>query len=143
MLLHALIDLLILGIDISNNSNGFSRLSCGYAVGFGEIYYRYGFSQEGSNVIIWTKAMVYIAIGPPVNKFCYHTKIQGGQRFNAYGPARLAEGKIDQWYKDVHASKPGLWIAGTGCCSEGTISFHYVGPAETRAMHTLLHARDR
>lgn len=68
---------------------------------------------------------------------------QGGQRFNAYGPARLAQGNIDQWYKDVHASLPGKWIAGPGCCSKDTVSFHYVGPAEARAMHHILHNRER
>lgn len=67
---------------------------------------------------------------------------QGGQRFNAYGPARLAQGKIDQWYKDVHASDPGMWLAGTDCCSSDAVSFHYVGPAEARAMHTILHSRE-
>ncbi|CAN0034019.1 unnamed protein product [Ectocarpus sp. 12 AP-2014] len=70
------------------------------------------------------------------------TGSQGGQRFNAYGPVRLAQGKIDQWYKDVHASDPGMWRAGPDCCSPDTISFHYVGPAEARAMHHILHHRE-
>ncbi|CAN0282453.1 unnamed protein product, partial [Ectocarpus fasciculatus] len=70
------------------------------------------------------------------------TGSQGGQRFNAYGPVRLAQGKIDQWYKDVHASDPGMWRAGPDCCSSDTISFHYVGPAEARAMHHILHHRE-
>eukprot|EP00903_Cladosiphon_okamuranus_P006467 g6327.t1 len=70
------------------------------------------------------------------------TDSQGGQRFNAYGPARLAQGNIDQWYKDVHASDPGMWRAGLACCASDTVSFHYVGPAEARAMHRILHHRE-
>eukprot|EP00752_Nemacystus_decipiens_P009868 g8805.t1 len=70
------------------------------------------------------------------------TDSQGGQRFNAYGPARLAQGTIDQWYKDVHASDPGMWRAGVACCSSDTVSFHYVGPAEATAMHHILHHRE-
>ncbi|CAN0303814.1 unnamed protein product, partial [Hapterophycus canaliculatus] len=72
------------------------------------------------------------------------TDAKGGQRFNAYGPVRLAQGKIDQWwvYKDVHATDPGKWRAGPDCCSADTVSFHYVGPAEARAMHRILHDRE-
>ncbi|CAN0129448.1 unnamed protein product [Pylaiella littoralis] len=71
------------------------------------------------------------------------TDTQGGQRFNAYGPVRLAQGMIDKWYKDVHASDPGMWRAGSDCCSSDTVSFHYVGPAEARAMHHILHHREK
>lgn len=45
-------------------------------------------------------------------------------------------------YKDVHASDPGMWRAGPDCCSSDTVSFHYVGPAEARAMHHILHHRE-
>ncbi|CAM9828932.1 unnamed protein product [Laminaria digitata] len=35
-----------------------------------------------------------------------------------------------------------MWRPGPACCSSDTVSFHYVGPAEVKAMHHILHNRE-
>ncbi|CAM9475928.1 unnamed protein product [Choristocarpus tenellus] len=42
----------------------------------------------------------------------------------------------------VETGEPG-WKSGVECCAADTISFHYVGPSEARAMHAMLHDVNR
>jgi hypothetical protein len=64
---------------------------------------------------------------------------KGGQRFHVYGPARTAEGKVDEWFVNYHPDIPSFPVVGAGCCAEDSVSFHYVGPAEAEAIHHLLY----
>ena len=52
-------------------------------------------------------------------------------RFHSMPIVRLVTGKVDQWYLDL-SDKENLF--GEDCCSNNTISFHYVEHLETRAL---------
>lgn len=59
------------------------------------------------------------------------------ERFHVYGPCRTAEGDVDDWFVQYH---PGDGVAGAaGCCVPETVSWHYVGPMEARALASVLY----
>lgn len=75
------------------------------------------------------------------------TRDSGGRhRFHAFGLVRTAMGSVDDWYLKKHKGLDVIFgpdkhhhqhmpLHGTNCCSEDTVSFHYVEHAETRALY--------
>ncbi|KAJ1451059.1 hypothetical protein M885DRAFT_530795 [Pelagophyceae sp. CCMP2097] len=65
----------------------------------------------------------------------------GAERFNAYGPVRLATGAVDDWFvkKKAQLSPPEAVLRGPAGVSAGVATFHYVAAAECRLLDRLLH----
>jgi hypothetical protein len=64
----------------------------------------------------------------------------GGERFNAYGPVRLVDNKLDDWY--VKYTWYGL-KEGSDCCAADAFSFHYIELPEARLLQDMLHSQER
>lgn len=69
-------------------------------------------------------------------------------RFHAFGLVRMVVGKVDQWYINKHQDLKRIagfdenyetLLFGVDCCSEDTISFHYVENLEARALFNARH----
>lgn len=52
--------------------------------------------------------------------------------FHSFPLMRLVTGKVDQWYLDLSEHEN---LFGDDCCSDNTVSFHYVEHLETRALY--------
>jgi len=70
-------------------------------------------------------------------------------RFHAFGLIRSITGTVDEWYNKKHVKMPAIagfdksyttLLKGVDCCSEDSISFHYVEHSETRALHHVRQA---
>lgn len=62
-----------------------------------------------------------------------------------YGPCRTSEARVDEWFVQYHRQEKGetpeeeeVEVA-VGCCAPDTVSFHYVGPTEARALVRVLY----
>ena len=72
---------------------------------------------------------------------------EGKERFHVFGPCRTAEGVVDEWFVNYHPRESGgAGATGTvaaaeavGCCAAESVSFHYVGPMEARALARVLY----
>mmetsp|Transcript_8397 Transcript_8397/g.19259 ORF Transcript_8397/g.19259 Transcript_8397/m.19259 type:complete len:419 (-) Transcript_8397:159-1415(-) len=70
--------------------------------------------------------------------------------YHAYGLVRTVSAKVDQWYVNNHAPLDGILGVdakyhhrlqqGEACCSENTVSFHYVESGESIAFWKVLQA---
>lgn len=67
-------------------------------------------------------------------------------RFHAFGLVRSITGNVDQWYLNKHKGMDTIigtdpsyntLVNGSDCCSEETVSFHYVEHKETRALFSV------
>lgn len=69
------------------------------------------------------------------------------ERFHVYGPSRTSEAAVDEWFVNYHqpeiqaaaTAAAAASQAATGCCAPDTVSFHYVGPLEARAIARVLY----
>lgn len=52
---------------------------------------------------------------------------------------------MDDWYVRYHGGEQQQQAvaAGRECCAAEVVSFHYVGPGETRALWHVLHSQQR
>lgn len=64
---------------------------------------------------------------------------QGGQRFNLYGPVLVAQGFVQPEFRLMRGSDDD----GLHCCSSETVTFHYITPAETYAIHHIMHNKEK
>ena len=49
---------------------------------------------------------------------------------------------MDEWFVNYHPTKAGAAVGmaeAVGCCVEESVSFHYVGPMEARALAGVLY----
>ena len=68
--------------------------------------------------------------------------------FHAFGLVRETSGKVDEWYLNKHDALDGVLgvdgvhhhkpQSGSMCCSQSTVSFHYVEGAECLALWKVL-----
>lgn len=61
------------------------------------------------------------------------------ERFHVYGPCRTSEAVVDDWFVQYHPTAAAAAAAAVGCCAPDTVSWHYVGPAEARAIARVLY----